>query len=252
MYNNPKFTKQKYNDDKIWLFGKHAVKAALTNPNRKCYNLLATNNSIIELKGLYELHKSLKVTIVDAKIIDNKFSKNCVHQNIALEVSPIINTSLEDIINLPLDNSCIIALDQVTDPHNIGAIIRSAAAFNATCVIATINSSPSENATIAKTASGALEVIPLIKITNLVSTLKDLKASGYWIVGLDGKAELSLHQLKLDNKTVFVMGAESKGLRRLTKETCDFITKLPISEMVESLNVSNASTIALYEYFRQQ
>jgi 23S rRNA (guanosine2251-2'-O)-methyltransferase len=249
MKNLHKSTKNSINT--IWICGKHSVKAALLNSKRQCYNLLATSNSIKELIGLYENHKNLRISIVDSKIIADKFAKNTVHQNFALEVAPMQAIDLNDIIENPGQNSCIIALDQITDPHNIGAIIRSAAAFSATCVLATINNAPGETSTIAKSASGALEIVPFIKITNLVSSLKDLKNAGYWIIGLDGEAKETLHQMKLEGKIVFVMGAEGSGMRRLTRQTCDFMARLPINGAVESLNVSNASAITLYEYFRQ-
>ncbi len=145
----------------------------------------------------------------------------------------------------------VLLLDQVTDPHNVGAILRSAAAFDVGAVIVTDRNAPQESGVMAKAASGALEVVPLIAVTNLVQAIETLKKSGYWIAGLDGAARKAIHEAKLDNKTALVLGAEGAGLRRLTTEHCDFLVKLPISDKMESLNVSNAAAVAMYELYRR-
>ena len=144
----------------------------------------------------------------------------------------------------------MVILDQVTDPHNIGAIVRSAAAFSADAVILTEYNSPSENNTIVKCAAGACESVPLVKVTNLASCMKTLKKEGYWIIGLDGHTETELNQSIFSDKIALVLGSEGTGMRKLTKDNCDYIAKIKISSNLESLNVSNAAAIALYEFSR--
>ena len=143
--------------------------------------------------------------------------------------------------------STIVILDGVTDPHNIGAILRSMAAFDSQALIVTDKNAPSETAAMAKAASGALDIVPLIRITNLARALEQLKQAGFWIVGMEGTAEKSLRELDIPKKIAIVMGSEGEGMRRLTLQSCDFLAKLPISPKMESLNVSNAAAIALYE-----
>ena len=142
-------------------------------------------------------------------------------------------------------------LDQITDPHNVGAILRSAAAFDVGAVIATDRNAPTESGVMAKAASGALEVVPLITVTNLVQAIEKIKKAGYWIAGMDGNAKQTIAEAKLDRKTALVLGAEGSGLRRLTAEHCDYLVKLPMSGRIESLNVSNAAAVALYELYRR-
>ncbi len=239
---------KKIDQEKYWIYGKHAVRAALLNNNRKCYSLLATTNCYKEIENLVKLRSKIAVSIVDSRVMDAKFTTSVSHQNIALEVENLVNITLDDLLIAGSDKSVILALDQLTDPHNIGAILRSAAAFNVDAVLITQHHSPKDVSTIAKISSGALELVPLIKIINLSHSLNLLKKSGYWVVGLDGQAENNLDQVNLSGKIVFVLGSEGNGLRRLTRENCDILAKLPINEAIESLNVSNAAAIAVYEY----
>lgn len=243
---------QHQDNKKHWIYGKHAVRAALLNYRRSCYQLLSTPNSIKELKiDLKTKHPNLKISIVESKYINKIIGEEISHQNLALEVGKLKDVTLNDILDIKCQLSCIIALDQLTDPHNIGAILRSAAAFRVDGILITNDHSPKDFSMIAKISSGAIEMVPLIKITNLSQSLNLLKNAGYWIVGLDGLAKISLDQTKLDGKITLVMGSEGKGLRRLTKETCDILAKLKINPAIESLNVSNAAAIALYEYQKQ-
>jgi len=169
-------------------------------------------------------------------------------------VEHLDSPGIEDIAKLAegRDHAVVMLLDQVTDPHNVGAILRSAAAFGALAVVVPDRHSPEETGTLAKSASGALEVMPLVRVTNMVRALEQLQQAGFWTAGLAGEATQTIAQAKLTGKIALVMGAEGEGLRRLTREHCDHLVKLPISPKVESLNVSNAAAIALYELARDQ
>lgn len=177
-----------------------------------------------------------------------------MHQGIAVLAEHLESPGIEDIGRLAQnrDHAVVMVLDQVTDPHNVGAILRSAAAFGALAVVVTDRHSPEETGTLAKSASGALEVMPLVRVTNMVRALEQLKEAGFWTAGLAGEATQTLAQAKLSGKIALVMGAEGEGLRRLTREHCDHLVKLPMSDLVESLNVSNAAAISLYELARDQ
>lgn len=225
------------------IYGKHPVFAALANPNRQCKRLWVTKNAA---EHLPPLPAGLQPQIIDSQELSRKLLRDAVHQGLALEAAPLPEPKLED---CTATGKPIMILDQVTDPHNIGAILRSAAAFDAACVIVPKHHAPDETGVLAKSASGALEVVPLLHVPNLSNTLKTLKEQGYWCAGLDGTAPQTLKEAKLTLKTALIMGAEGKGLRRLTTENCDLLIKLPMSGKMESLNVSNAAAIALYELF---
>jgi 23S rRNA (guanosine2251-2'-O)-methyltransferase len=235
-------THQFQNKSTIFLYGKHACIAALGNQNRKIIRLLVTKNSISDIPGNL---KPKNIDIIENKDFD-KFlpnSRDIVHQGIALEVAPLAEISLKSIVGADI----LVALDQVTDPHNVGAILRSCAAFGVGGVIFPKDNVPPESGTLAKTAAGALEIVPICRVTNLARTLEQLKKDGYWIIGLDGNTNTNIDKANLSGKIVLVMGAEGKGLRQLTREYCDLLVRLPISDKVESLNVSNAAAIALYQ-----
>lgn len=221
-----------------WLYGHHAVAAALANPRREVRRVLATKQAQTALA----VTAKVKPQPADASAIDKLLPKDAVHQGIAAEVLPLAPPALEEV----LGGKPLLMLDQVTDPHNVGAILRSAAAFGAGAVIVQDRHSPPEGGVMAKAASGALEVVPLVPVTNLSQALQQVKEAGYWCAGLDGDAPLPIHQAKLGPKTVLVLGAEGRGLRRLVGEHCDLLVKIPISGQMESLNVSNAAAVALY------
>jgi len=231
-----------------YLFGNHAVLAAVANPLRKIKRVMVTKSTQAELGHHFAGFKNL--TIIEGQKLDHMLPPGSVHQGVAIECDPLAQPSLQqwlgDKVNKP-----ILLLDQVSDPHNVGAILRSAAAFDVGAVIATDRNAPVESGTMAKTASGAMEIVPLITVTNLVQAIELIKKAGYWIAGLDGNAKQVIGDAKLDAKTALVLGAEGTGLRRLTGEHCDFLVKLPISGRMESLNVSNAAAVALYEVYRQ-
>ena len=229
------------------LYGKHASIAALANPMRKIKRVMVTKNTHSELgEKLFTGIKNLQ--IVDGKKLDDLFPREAVHQGIALECEPISQPDLQEFLVENSDKPLLI-LDQVSDPHNVGAILRSAAAFDAGAVIVTDRNAPQESGVMAKTASGALELMPLITVGNLSQAIEHLKKAGYWIYGLDGEAKQTITDAKLDSKTALVLGAEGRGLRRLTAERCDGLLRLPISPKMESLNVSNAAAVALYALY---
>ncbi len=233
-----------------YLFGDHACKAALANPMRKIKRVLVTEPTRKEM-GEAAFAGNRNVTITDGKKLESLLPPGTVHQGIAIECEPLAQPSLQEWLRAG-ENKPVVVLDQVSDPHNVGAILRSAAAFDAGCVIATDRHAPDESGTMAKAASGALETIPLIGVANLAQALEILKKAGYWTAGLDGEAKQHIADAKLDAKTALVLGAEGRGLRRLTAERCDFLVKLPMSDKMESLNVSNAAAVALYELYRNR
>lgn len=235
---------QKSSSGTVWLFGRHAVFAALANPSRDFRRLVVTKNAAEHLPAL---PAGLQPQLMEAQELSRLVPREAVHQGYALEVLPLDDGNLDMLMQ---SGRPVLLLDQVTDPHNIGAILRSAAAFDAAGIVVTKHNAPEETGTLAKSASGALETVPMVRVANLVQAMEQLKAGGYWVAGMDGKATQTLAEANLAAKTALVMGAEGSGLRRLTEEKCDLLVKLPISARMESLNVSNAAAIALYELNR--
>lgn len=232
----------------IYLYGKHPVSLAFENKRRIVREVLLLSSSVDKIK----LPKNTPFKIVSKDQLDALVGKEAVHQGIVARCQPLPQYDIADILDEVVDDKALfVILDQVTDPHNIGAVLRSAAAFNAKAVIVPQNGAPDETGVLAKSASGALELIPLIKVKNLTRAMDELKENGFWCIGLDGYAKQSVYQTKLPKKCVIVMGSEGDGLRRLTSESCDGTVKLPMNPAVESLNVSNACAIALYEWNRQ-
>ena len=241
--------KKTKNTSCLWLYGHHAVVEALKSPNRQKIILKMTNDAAIDKKII----GNVPTQIVSRQEIQRILPEGAVHQGLALQVRPLEN-DWNDFLRKAEQkkHGVVVVLDQVTDPHNIGAIMRSAAAFDALGVIIPEANAPEESGTLAKSACGGLEIVPLLRVTNLVRALKELKDIGFWCLGMDGQARQSIGDKKLPDKTVFVMGSEGEGLRRLTAENCDYMVKLPISAKMESLNVSNATAICLYEFSRTQ
>lgn len=229
-----------------YLFGTHACAAALANPMRKIKRVLATKQTADEMGSLPNPQ------IVDGKKLENALPPGVVHQGIAVECEPLKQPTLDQFLSQDNRHQALLILDQVTDPHNVGAMLRSAAAFNMGAVIATDRHAPTETGVMAKAASGAMETVPYIMVGNLVQAIGALKKAGYWIYGMDGEAKQAIHEITFDAKTALVMGAEGKGLRRLTAEHCDMLVKLPMSPRMESLNVSNAAAIAMYELYKMK
>ncbi|MBN8532280.1 MAG: 23S rRNA (guanosine(2251)-2'-O)-methyltransferase RlmB [Alphaproteobacteria bacterium] len=223
-----------------WLYGRHACVAAAANPDRKILRAMATEASAASLPA------KLRPELAYPEDFQRLLPRDSVHQGVALLVEPLPEPDLSVLAASGKLTGPVLLLDQVTDPHNVGAILRSAAAFDASAVIMLRHNAPEENGALAKAASGALEVVPVIRAGNLTQAMDQLKEYGYWIAGLAGDAPKTLSESKLSSKTGLVLGAEGEGMRRLTRERCDLLVRLPISSKMESLNVSNAAAVALY------
>jgi 23S rRNA (guanosine2251-2'-O)-methyltransferase len=237
----------------IWIYGRHAVLSALENPKRFVAKVLISHH----LKDGDEIraqYPKARFEFMTSDVFASKFGPDAVHQGIALETEPLAAPTLEDIIAAHQDapSSLVVLLDQVTDPHNVGAITRSAAAFGAHALVMPKNqSAPLESAILAKTACGGIEHVPILTVTNLSRSLEQLKKGGYWCIGLDERGDQPIHKAPLQGKIALVLGAEGDGLRRLTKENCDILTHLPTNSAFPTLNVSNAAALAFYEFSRQ-
>ncbi len=230
----------------LFLYGMHACLAALKNPERTVEKVFVTNSALADDLPL----GCLKVEVVDKKVLEGKLPTGAVHQGIALQVQPLPLYDISDLQALQ-GNACVVLLDQVSDPHNVGAIIRSAAVFGASCVIVPERCAPKETGVLAKSASGALEIVPMCVVKNLSQAIKALQEFGFWTVGFAETGHQTLNQIDLRGKIALILGAEGDGMRRLTKEMCDFSVRLPTTENFSTLNVSNAAAIALYERFKQ-
>jgi 23S rRNA (guanosine2251-2'-O)-methyltransferase len=229
-----------------WIYGWHAVNAALANPERVVTRIVVSEAGQDRLKLRRELPKP---HVVEARELDRMLGADAVHQGIAIHVRPLEPFVLEDIIHTENPRGPIVILDQVSDPQNVGAILRSAAAFDAIAVLYPKDHSAAETPAMAKAACGAIDIVPRIQVTNLATAMRELQAAGWWIIGLEGESKTSLTDVKIGAKTVIVLGAEGKGMRRLTAECCDERVRLPMGERMESLNVSNAAAVALYQLF---
>ncbi|MFN4212289.1 MAG: TrmH family RNA methyltransferase, partial [Devosia sp.] len=214
---------------------------ALRNPKRRFHRLLATENA---LKRLQEEVGELPIepVLVRPSEIDRLLTPDSVHQGLYLVCDPLPSPDLDSLPN----DAVVLALDQITDPHNVGAILRSAAAFGAAAVIVTIRHSPAATGVLAKSASGALEHVPLIAVRNLGDALQELGKRGFQRIGFDSDGETSFDSIELRRPLVMVMGAEGKGLRQRSRELCDHVARLEVPGSITSLNVSNATAIALY------
>ena len=240
--------------EELWIYGHHAVAAALANPQRKILRLIATPDAAAKLSEDTSVPKEPLAHLKNAARveIDAIVGAGSVHQGAAVLTRPI-GYDLADVLEKISVNpeACVVLLDQVTDPHNVGAVLRSAAAFGAAAVVAPDRHAPEETGTMAKAASGALDKIPYIKAVNLVRALEQLKDAGFWTVGLAADGPKPLSGIPLKGRIALVLGAEGEGLRRLVRETCDYVASLPMAGDMESLNVSNAAAVALYEKARQ-
>lgn len=236
-----------------WLFGQHPVAEAIRNPLRKIQRLVRVNGAEGELPETGSTDRPLPLwEPIERQGLDQLLPEGAVHQGIAARVAPLPELDLLDICDQATDReqATVVVLDQVTDPHNVGAILRSAAAFGALAVILTERHAAPESGTLAKSASGALEHVPLVRVGNLARAMEQLKQAGFWLAGLAAEGKTTLAGAKLSGKVGLVMGAEGAGLRRLTRDHCDLLVRLPTGGAIGHLNVSNAAAVALYELAR--
>jgi len=236
-------------DETFWLFGLHAVRDALMNPAREKRRLIVTRNAADRL-GPALAAGGLETEIADARKFPAPLDPGSVHQGAALEVRPLDWGSLDEVCAAPPGTApVVVLLDRVSDPHNAGAILRSAEVFGAAAVIATTRHAAPETGALAKTASGALERQPYLRVTNLADTMLRLKDMGYVVIGLDGEAEDEVGPVLatlVQAPVALVLGAEGPGLRERSRTTCDRLVRIPYARAFGSLNVSNAAAVALY------
>jgi 23S rRNA (guanosine2251-2'-O)-methyltransferase len=222
------------------LYGIHTVKAALENPKRHIRRLLTTENALRRLRE-DGAPISTEPEMVRPDTLAARLGPDAVHQGVLAEVDPLPSPDIEDIAT-----GLVLVLDQITDPHNVGAIFRTAAAFAASAIVTTARHSPEATGVLAKSASGALELVPLVTVQNLARGLAKMKERGFQLVGLDSSGDSDLAATPLRAPLALVLGAEGKGLRQLTRETCDHVARLDMPGAIKSLNVSNAAALALY------
>jgi 23S rRNA (guanosine2251-2'-O)-methyltransferase len=228
-------------DDMVILYGWHTVAAALANPQRRIRKLLVTENAA---RRLADDHIDTRVTpeIVRPTLIDQRLGPDAVHQGLLVEADPLPSPDIETLAQ----EGIVLVLDQITDPHNVGAIMRSAAAFAVKAIVTTARHSPEATGVLAKSASGALELVPLVTVQNLARALTEMNDQGFLTVGLDSQGAENLGALVLRQPLALVLGAEGKGLRQLTRDTCSVVARLDMPGEIKSLNVSNAAVLALY------
>jgi 23S rRNA (guanosine2251-2'-O)-methyltransferase len=245
------------------LYGRHAVAAALANPERRWRHLVVLAGHEEDATALVAGARAMRhpyvgdrggaaISVLDQSGFAAILPRHAVHQGLALEVEPLPEPGLEDVLRAgPASGRCIIVvLDQLSDPQNIGAVMRSAAAFGALAVVISAHGAPAKTGALAKAASGALENMPLVRVVNLARALDRLKGAGFWVCGLDETAPRLLAQLDAGERVAIVLGSEGGGIRRLVRERCDFSARLPTRPAQPTLNVSNAAAVALYELTR--
>jgi 23S rRNA (guanosine2251-2'-O)-methyltransferase len=228
-------------DGPVILYGWHTVAAALANPQRRIRKLFATENAA---RRLAEEHIQTRVApeIVRPNVIDQRLGPDAVHQGLLAEADPLPSPGID---TLPQEG-IVLVLDQITDPHNVGAVMRSAAAFAVKAIVTTARHSPEATGVLAKSASGALEMVPLVTVQNLARALTEMNDRGFMTVGLDSEGSENLAAVSLRQPLALVLGAEGKGLRQLTRQTCKLVARLDMPGEIKSLNVSNAAVLALY------
>ncbi|WP_037499534.1 23S rRNA (guanosine(2251)-2'-O)-methyltransferase RlmB [Sphingomonas jaspsi] len=228
------------NRPRFW--GKHAVAAALDNPDRRVLKAWTTR----EAANFMQFPPDVMVTMAEVTDLARLVPHDAPHQGVVIEVEPLEDLWLGDVLADAPEKATLLVLDQVTDPHNVGAILRSAAAFGAIGIVTQDRHSPPEGGALAKAASGALERVPWVRVVNLARALEEIAEAGFWRIGLAGEADTDLKDALGPQRVALVLGAEGPGMRSNTREHCDALAKLPISDAVESLNVSNAAAISLY------
>jgi 23S rRNA (guanosine2251-2'-O)-methyltransferase len=230
------------NKTKYYMYGQHAVIAAANNKNRIIEQIYCLPK---QLDALRSKIPHINIKTVENDFITQKIGKDQPHQGVVALVNTIFKNNIED-LGFEQDDDRVVILDQVSDPQNIGAIIRSAAAFGINKLILPSDNAPDENATIAKAACGCLELMQIVKVPNLKNAINKLKKMDFWVAGLDVDGKEGVEEILSIKKLAIIIGSEGKGMRKLTTENCDFLIKIPISEQVESLNASNAASIMFY------
>ncbi len=240
---------QKASGNGVRLWGRHAILAALGNPEREVRKIWGTREAL----AMLDLPPVLPIVYCDVADLGKMVPFDAPHQGLVADAEPLDDMWLGDVIDEERDSfRPLIVLDQVTDPHNVGAIFRSAAAFDAAAVITQDRHAPLESGALAKAASGALEFVPWVRVVNLARALDEIADAGYWRIGLDGDTEIELGEAMGSSKVALVMGAEGEGLRANVAAHCDTLARIAMSPRMESLNVSNAAAIALHsEYIRR-
>jgi 23S rRNA (guanosine2251-2'-O)-methyltransferase len=228
------------NRPRFW--GKHAVAAALDNPDRKVLKAWATR----EAADFMRFPPEMAVVMAEAPDLGRMVPHDAPHQGVVIEVEPLEDMWLGDLLADAPEKAVLLVLDQVTDPHNVGAIMRSAAAFGAIGMVTQDRHAPPESGALAKAASGALERVPWVRVVNLARALEEIAEAGFWRIGLAGGADTELKDALGPPRVALVLGAEGPGMRPNTRDHCDALARLPISDAIESLNVSNAAAVALY------
>ena len=228
-------------DGPVILYGWHTVSAALANPEREIQKLFLTENAARRLSD-ENIDTRVPPEIVRPSVIDARLGPDAVHQGLLAETGPLPSLDIDDLAM----EGIVLVLDQITDPHNVGAILRSAAAFAVKAVVTTSRHSPEATGVLAKSASGALEMVPMVTVQNLARALNQLNDRGFMTVGLDSEGSADLAAIDLQQPLALVLGAEGKGLRQLTRETCSAVARLDMPGEIKSLNVSNAAVLALY------
>ncbi|HEX2763418.1 MAG TPA: 23S rRNA (guanosine(2251)-2'-O)-methyltransferase RlmB [Allosphingosinicella sp.] len=228
------------NRPRFW--GRHAVEAALANPEREVVRLWATREAASDL----EVPREVPLTFADAADLGRLVPRDAPHQGLVADVERLPDILLADVLDRAPEHRPILVLDQVTDPHNVGAILRSAAAFDALALVTQDRHAPPEGGALAKAASGALETVPWVRVVNLARALDEIAEAGFWRIGLAGEAQATLAEALGTARVALVLGAEGEGMRPNTQAHCDAVAHLPMSGRMESLNVSNAAAIALY------
>ena len=228
-------------DGAVILYGWHTVKAALENPARRIRRLFATENAARRLSE-DGLAAGIETELVRPDAIAHRLGPDAVHNGLLAEADPLPSPELDELEPAGI----VLVLDQITDPHNVGAILRTAAGFAVAAVVTTARHSPEATGVLAKSASGALEYVPIVTVQNLARALEALRERGYLLVGLDSTGDIDLGDAPLHAPLALVLGAEGKGLRQLTRSTCDQVARLDLPGRIKSLNVSNAAALALY------
>jgi 23S rRNA (guanosine2251-2'-O)-methyltransferase len=232
-------------DGPVRLYGIHAVEAALKNPARQLRRLLLTDNAERRLAAAVAA-RAVKPQRAAPRDLDRLLGPDTVHQGVLLETELLPEPALDEVAERAGSGGPLVVLDQVTDPHNVGAILRSAAVFGASALVMTRRHSPPLSGALAKSASGALEVVPVVLVPNLARALAELADMGFWRLGLDGEADALIDDQPLAQRTALVLGSEGRGLRRLTRDLCDTLCRIGAAGSIASLNVSNAAAVALY------